>query len=83
MTLHRLAATPWLHSTAQLRAVGTLAGAPYRVLSAFTGPSVTAGLTRRLPMPPGLASVLGTLQGRLVVTNPCAAARLPRPVADI
>jgi hypothetical protein len=34
-------------------------------------------------MPPRLASVLGTLQGRLVVTNPCAAARLPRPVADI
>jgi hypothetical protein len=83
MALHRLAATPWLHSTAQLRAVGTLAGAPYRVLSAFTAPSVTAGLTPRLPKPPGLASLLGTLQGRLVVTNPCAAARLPRHVADI
>ena len=83
MTFARIATTPWLRTPAELHAVAALVGAPHRVLGAVAGPSLVPELTNRLPVPPALAALLRTLNGRLAVNNPCAAARLPRVVGPL
>lgn len=83
MSLARIAATAWLRSPADLHAVSVLVGAPHRVLGAVAGPSLVPELTGRLPTPAPLAALLRGLSGRLIVTNPCAAARLPRVVGTL
>ena len=77
----RIAATPWLRSRAELRAVGSLAGAPHRVLRTLTGPWIIPPLSPRLPHAPALGGLLRALGGRMIIANPNVAARLPREVA--
>jgi len=79
----RLAATPILRTRADLRAVTRLARAPHRVLRALAGPWLVPPLAERLPVPPALRARVRALAGRLIVTNPCAAARLPRAVGAL
>lgn len=78
MRSSRIAATPWLRSRADLRAVSVLAGAPHRVLRSLTGPWITPELSPRLPHLPALGGLVRALGGRMIVDNPNVVARLPR-----
>ncbi|MBV9879084.1 MAG: hypothetical protein JO180_01245 [Gemmatirosa sp.] len=72
-----------MRGPADLRAIGTLVGAPHRVLGALTRPSLAPVLSGRLSTPSPLAALVGALRGRVVVTNPCATGRLPDAVGTL
>jgi hypothetical protein len=81
VTLSRIADSPWADRPASLRGVARTLAAPRRVLARAAGPWMSPPLSPRLATPATVGALVRALAGRLVVTNPCAAARLPRGVA--
>jgi hypothetical protein len=80
VTLARIADSPWADRPATLGVVARTLAAPRRVLARVAGPWMMPPLSPRLATPATVRALVRALAGRLVVTNPCAAARLPRGV---